>query len=55
MSDDGKDIIAKMAKMLAPDQQDMLVVNGYINSGSHWCSPEDAGSDFEQNPLAEAC
>ena len=32
MSADGKDIIAKMAKNLAADQQDKLVVNGYTDN-----------------------
>lgn len=32
MSADGKDIIAKMAKTLARDQQDKLVVNGYTDN-----------------------
>lgn len=32
MSADGKDIIAKMAKMLAAGQQDRLVVNGYTDN-----------------------
>ena len=32
MSADGKDVIAKMAKMLAQDQQDKLVVNGYTDN-----------------------
>ena len=32
MSDDGKEIIAKMAKMLAPGQTDRLVVNGYTDN-----------------------
>jgi chemotaxis protein MotB len=32
LSPNGKDIIAKMAKMLAPDQQDKLVVNGYTDN-----------------------
>lgn len=32
MSADGKDVIAKMAKMLAADQQDSLVVNGYTDN-----------------------
>jgi len=32
MSADGKDIIAKMAKTLAADQQDKLVVNGYTDN-----------------------
>ena len=31
MTADGKEIIAKMAKMLAPEQQDKLVVNGYTD------------------------
>ncbi len=34
MSADGKDIIGKMAKMLAPDQQDKLVVNGYTDNAA---------------------
>ena len=32
MSDDGKEIIAKMARMLAPGQTDKLVVNGYTDN-----------------------
>jgi chemotaxis protein MotB len=32
LSADGKDVIAKMAKMLAPGQQDHLVVNGYTDN-----------------------
>ncbi|HUB45556.1 MAG TPA: OmpA family protein [Acetobacteraceae bacterium] len=32
LSADGKDIIAKMAKILAPEQQDKLVVNGYTDN-----------------------
>ena len=32
LSADGKDTIAKMAKMLAPGQQDALVVNGYTDN-----------------------
>ena len=32
MSADGKDVIAKMAKKLAADQQDKLVVNGYTDN-----------------------
>lgn len=32
LSENGKDIIAKMAKTLAPDQQDKLVVNGYTDN-----------------------
>jgi chemotaxis protein MotB len=32
MTTDGKDIIAKMAKMLAPGQEDKLLVNGYTDS-----------------------
>ena len=32
MTADGKEIIAKMAKMLAPDQTDKLLVNGYTDS-----------------------
>jgi chemotaxis protein MotB len=32
MSADGKDIIAKMAKVLAAGQQDKLVVNGYTDN-----------------------
>jgi chemotaxis protein MotB len=34
MSDDGKDVIAKMAKMLAAQQQDRLVVNGYTDNAT---------------------
>jgi len=32
MSDDGKEIIAKMARMLAPGQQEKLVVDGYTDN-----------------------
>ena len=32
LSADGKDVIAKMAKMLAPGQQESLVVNGYTDN-----------------------
>lgn len=32
ISADGKDVIAKMAKMLAAQQQDALVVNGYTDN-----------------------
>jgi chemotaxis protein MotB len=32
MSADGKDIIAKMAKTLAANQQDKLLVNGYTDN-----------------------
>ena len=32
MSADGKDVIAKMAKKLAAEQQDKLVVNGYTDN-----------------------
>jgi len=32
LSADGKDVIAKMAKMLAPGQQEHLVVNGYTDN-----------------------
>jgi chemotaxis protein MotB len=32
LSANGKDVIAKMAKMLAQDQQDKLVVNGYTDN-----------------------
>jgi len=32
ISDAGKEIIGKMAKMLAPEQQDKLVVNGYTDN-----------------------
>jgi chemotaxis protein MotB len=32
ISDAGKDIIAKMAKVLAPEQQEKLVVNGYTDN-----------------------
>lgn len=32
ISDAGKDVIAKMAKMLAPEQEDKLVVNGYTDN-----------------------
>ena len=32
LSDAGKDIIAKMAKILAPQQQEKLVVNGYTDN-----------------------
>jgi len=32
MSADGKEIIAKMAKVLAPGQQDRLMVNGYTDN-----------------------
>jgi chemotaxis protein MotB len=32
MSADGKEIIAKMAKTLAADQQDKIVVNGYTDN-----------------------
>jgi chemotaxis protein MotB len=32
LSDDGKETIAKMAKMLAPGQTDKLVVNGYTDN-----------------------
>jgi chemotaxis protein MotB len=32
ISDAGKDVIAKMAKMLASEQQDKLVVNGYTDN-----------------------
>ena len=32
ISDSGKDVIAKMAKVLAPEQQDKLVVNGYTDN-----------------------
>ncbi len=32
MSANGKDIIAKMAKILAPEQQDKLLVNGYTDN-----------------------
>lgn len=32
MSNDGKDVIAKMAKTLAPGLQDKLVVNGYTDN-----------------------
>jgi chemotaxis protein MotB len=32
ISDAGKEIIAKMAKMLAPEQEDKLVVNGYTDN-----------------------
>jgi len=34
MSDAGKDIVAKMAKVLAPGQQEKLVVNGYTDSAA---------------------
>ncbi len=34
MSDDGKEIIAKMARMLAPGQTDKLVVNGYTDNAA---------------------
>lgn len=34
MSADGKDIIAKMAKTLAADQQEKLLVNGYTDNAS---------------------
>ena len=32
MSEDGRDVIAKMAKMLASNQQDKLLVNGYTDN-----------------------
>ncbi len=32
MSDDGKEVIAKMARMLAPGQTEKLVVNGYTDN-----------------------
>jgi chemotaxis protein MotB len=32
MSDDGKEVIAKMAKMLAPALQEKLMVNGYTDN-----------------------
>ena len=32
MTDDGKDTIAKMAKMLAPTQRNRIVVNGYTDN-----------------------
>ncbi len=32
ISPDGQDIMAKMAKILAPEQQDKLVVNGYTDN-----------------------
>ncbi len=32
LSDAGKDIIAKMARVLAPHQQEKLVVNGYTDN-----------------------
>jgi chemotaxis protein MotB len=34
MSDDGKEIIAKMAKTLAAGQQDKLIVNGYTDNAA---------------------
>jgi chemotaxis protein MotB len=34
LSDDGKETIAKMAKMLAPGQTDKLVVNGYTDNAA---------------------
>jgi len=34
ISDAGKDVIAKMAKVLAPEQQEKLVVNGYTDNAS---------------------
>jgi chemotaxis protein MotB len=34
ISDAGKDVIAKMAKMLASEQQDKLVVNGYTDNAA---------------------
>jgi chemotaxis protein MotB len=34
MSDAGKDVIAKMAKVLAPSQQEKLVVNGYTDNAA---------------------
>ncbi len=34
MSDDGKEIIAKMARMLAPGQTEKLVVNGYTDNAA---------------------
>jgi chemotaxis protein MotB len=32
MSDAGKDIVAKMAKILAPEQQEKIMVNGYTDN-----------------------
>jgi chemotaxis protein MotB len=34
MTSDGKEVIAKMAKVLAPEQQERLVVNGYTDNAA---------------------
>ena len=43
LSADGKDVIAKMAKMLAPGQQETLVVNGYTDNAPIGPALERAG------------
>ena len=44
MSDQGKDIIAKIAQKLAPTQQDKLLVSGYTDDGP-------VGSNLEQQGI----
>ena len=48
LSADGKDVIAKMAKMLAPGQQDHLVVNGYTDNAPIGASLQRMGVSSNQ-------
>ena len=48
ISDAGKDVIAKMAKMLASEQQDKLVVNGYTDNAPIGPTLQKQGIDSNQ-------
>ena len=54
LSDAGKDIIAKMARVLAPHQQEKLVVNGYTDDAPVGATLQSEGVDFEPSPVGDA-
>ena len=54
LSDAGKDIIAKMARVMAPHQQEKFVVNGYTDNAPVGPALQKSGHYFEPDSIGKA-
>ena len=55
LSDAGKDTIAKVAQILAPQQEERLVVNGYTDNAPVGPTLQNQGITSNQNSVGKAC
>jgi chemotaxis protein MotB len=55
ISEQGKQIIAKMAAKLAPTQQNKINVNGYTDNAPNRPGASAGGHNFEPNIVAKTC